>query len=179
MRSDPLFNKNAYDIFLKDIGLYCLSEIRDDILMWSHYANGHRGLCLEFDTSIKLKDIYSTGQAKNVIFGQAQKVNYSFEYPSVNIMNFGSEEYSKALLTKSNHWEYEKEWRIISPKDKGGPGLYYFQPELLTGVILGALISPEHKKLILDWTSNYPSKILVYEARISNTKYELEITSLS
>ena len=31
------------------LGILCLSEKRDDILMWSHYADGHTGFCLEFD----------------------------------------------------------------------------------------------------------------------------------
>jgi hypothetical protein len=30
------------------IGILSLSAKSDDLLMWSHYADGHRGLCLEF-----------------------------------------------------------------------------------------------------------------------------------
>ena len=29
-------------------GIYCLSAVPDDILMWAHYADGHRGFCLQF-----------------------------------------------------------------------------------------------------------------------------------
>lgn len=32
----------------EDIGIFSLSEKRDDLLMWSHYANGHQGICIEF-----------------------------------------------------------------------------------------------------------------------------------
>jgi Protein of unknown function (DUF2971) len=35
-------------------GVLSLSEIPDDILIWSHYADSHRGVCLKFDRS-KLK----------------------------------------------------------------------------------------------------------------------------
>lgn len=35
-----------------ELGVLCLSEIHDDILMWSHYADGHRGIVLQFDKSI-------------------------------------------------------------------------------------------------------------------------------
>lgn len=31
------------------MGVVCLSEHGDDILMWSHYSDGHQGFCLEFD----------------------------------------------------------------------------------------------------------------------------------
>ena len=32
-------------------GVCCLSEKHDDVLMWSHYSNGHKGFCLKFETS--------------------------------------------------------------------------------------------------------------------------------
>ena len=30
-------------------GVTCFSEERDNIIMWSHYANSHKGICLGFD----------------------------------------------------------------------------------------------------------------------------------
>lgn len=32
----------------KEIGVYCLTTVPDSILMWSHYANNHKGVCLEY-----------------------------------------------------------------------------------------------------------------------------------
>lgn len=32
-------------------GIACFSAKVDDLLMWSHYADGHRGFCLEFEGS--------------------------------------------------------------------------------------------------------------------------------
>ena len=31
------------------IGVSCLSELDDSLLMWAHYANNHRGMCVEYD----------------------------------------------------------------------------------------------------------------------------------
>lgn len=31
--------------------VFCLSEVRDDILMWSHYSRSHQGLVIGLDTS--------------------------------------------------------------------------------------------------------------------------------
>ena len=46
----------AYDEFLNGIkellqetGVLCLSEVPDNMLMWSHYADHHRGFCVEYD----------------------------------------------------------------------------------------------------------------------------------
>jgi len=108
------FIKDAYEDFLRNTGLYCLSEINDDLLMWSHYSNGHRGVILEFDTN-----------KENSLFWEALDVHYSKEYPVVNIMEIDEpEEYRKLLLRKFIQWEYEKEWRIIRNPAEGGPGKY-------------------------------------------------------
>ncbi|MEH6486835.1 MULTISPECIES: DUF2971 domain-containing protein [Pseudomonas] len=32
----------------RGIGVFCVTTIPDNILMWSHYANNHKGVCLEF-----------------------------------------------------------------------------------------------------------------------------------
>ena len=39
------------------LGMLCLSERPDDILMWSHYAGSHTGFCLEFD-KVGLKEFW-------------------------------------------------------------------------------------------------------------------------
>jgi len=31
------------------IGVSCFSQEEDNLLMWSHYADKHKGLCLKFD----------------------------------------------------------------------------------------------------------------------------------
>lgn len=160
--------ERAYEKFLRDTGVYCLSEKNNDILMWSHYSDGHKGLCIEFDAS-----------QEDTIFWEATKVVYQEEYPVVNIMDIGRpEEFRKALLTKSKHWEYEQEWRILRFKREGGLGSYSFPPNLLIGIILGALIEQQDKNKILHWISGYPKKINVYQARINRTKYQLDIEQM-
>ena len=37
------------EAFYHKRGVACLTTNHDDMLMWSHYADGHRGFCLEFD----------------------------------------------------------------------------------------------------------------------------------
>ena len=32
----------------RNMGVLCLSEVCDSILMWSHYAENHKGVCFEF-----------------------------------------------------------------------------------------------------------------------------------
>lgn len=158
--------RSTYDNFLNTVGIYCLSEKKDNLLMWSYYSDAHRGLCLEFDSA-----------HKNTLFWEAFKVEYQEDYPVVNIMDIGkSDMFQKALLTKSSHWKHEQEWRILKTHSAGGPGHYEFAPELLTGIIFGALMTAEHKKTISDWLSRFPKKVTIYQASLNSSRYSLDIT---
>jgi hypothetical protein len=167
--SDQSTLKNAYENFVKTVGIYCLSEINDNLIMWSLYSDSHRGFCLEFDSSIQ-----------GTLFWESFKVIYSEVYPAVNIMDIGkAEEFRKALLTKFVGWKNQIEWRIIKMEQEGGPGLYRFSPALLTGVIFGALMTEKHKATIRKWIEEFPAKINLYQARLNENKYQVDIVTYS
>lgn len=108
------------------VGLLCLTESPDDILMWSHYAASHRGVCLGF-------------RAESTSFNTALKVRYEPSRPVINpIFQNPDEMLERALLTKAKHWEYENEWRLI--RYKAGAGVYSFHTKALAEIILGSQI---------------------------------------
>lgn len=61
----------------QQIGILCLSEKPDDILMFSHYAKHHTGICLKFEATDDTE-----------FFGAAQQVNYRSEYPVVDFLYY-------------------------------------------------------------------------------------------
>jgi len=155
----------SYKNFISTVGVYCLSEKKDDLLMWSHYADSHRGLCIEFDA-----------ETEGTLFWEAFKVIYQEDYPAVNMMDMGNgEEFRKALLTKCTCWSHEEERRILKMEDEGGPGYYKFEPQSLTGIILGALMPEEAKGQISKWIGGYPTSITLYQAKLNGKSYKLDI----
>ena len=162
--------KTVYLTFISRNGVYSLSEKNDDLLMWSHYSDAHRGLCIEFDAS-----------KSGTLFWEALKVIYQDDYPAVNMMGLGEgepEEFRKALLTKSNHWKYEEERRVLKDERDGGSGAYFFPPELLTGVIFGALMSAKDKEILMNWIETYPTNIMKYQSVLNDKKYKLDIVPI-
>jgi hypothetical protein len=71
------------------------------ILMWSHYADCHSGVCLQFEVARDL-----------ATFAQALPVNYSKEYPVLNWVN-ERKSIVDMLLRKYVGWKYEQEHRIV------------------------------------------------------------------
>ncbi len=155
--------------FIKDFGIYCLTEIPDDILMWSHYSDSHRGICLQFDATKELS-----------IFWETYKIAYQEKYPIVNVMDMGTyDQFFDLFATKSTHWEYEQERRAIKGPSEGGSKIYTFDPELLTGVIIGAKISPEDEKIVLEWISQRETPTNIYRAIINNAFYRIDIKDIN
>ena len=152
------------EMVIRKIGVLCLSETCRDILMWSHYADSHRGICLKFC-------------AKGNIFATSQPVRYSKSRPLINPVSQTQDEMlDHAIFTKSEHWSYEQEWRLIQYEK--GAGIYKVPRNDLAGIVLGALITEPDKHDVLRWVKGTEQPLVVYQAKISSTNFELEIDEL-
>jgi len=123
------------------IGMLCLSERTDDILMWSHYAAGHQGICLGFQVD-----------ENDGFFCHGLPVDYpdSDERPKWDHRDTKLEHITKILLTKAKHWRYEREWRIVKPPPLGGAGPHKFPIANLTAVIFGCRLKMADRRQIAD-----------------------------
>lgn len=127
------------------VGVTCFSEQVNNILMWSHYGDKHKGFCLEFDT----KNIMEASQEKTY------EVNYpkTNKYHKLSILDLLNPELLERLLTtKSREWGYEKEWRIISRI--GGDKVFRFNPKALTGIYFGYDMPENYKDVIISVLSS-------------------------
>lgn len=140
--------------FTSDKGITCFSKTNDNILMWSHYSNKHKGICLGFDINEKNlnKFIDTDKNITNNIFNSNTvyklfTIKYSNNRPILNLFNTNPIELSmqieNMLISKSNIWEYEKEYRLIiyNKKNISFPTGIYYNREYLKEVILGANLS--------------------------------------
>lgn len=149
-------------------GVICFTGNKEDIRMWSLYADSHRGICLEFDRT-----------RSDTIFNQAERVKYSEEYPIITPLDVGSGYKiiaEKTFLTKAETWEYEGEWRIVGYRQ--GEKEYSFDRELLTGVFLGCDIAEDYEKMVKDWVSISGRNLDCYRARLKEAKYGLDFIKI-
>lgn len=130
---DPPIKKaddyNEFRELLGDIRIGCLSLNWDSILMWSHYADNHKGICIGYDMSNILSNkfnkentilkecIYIDNLYLNEFSAILDNVNYRDTEPFKNNI-FRELSFLDMYSIKHKNWEYEKEWRIISHNTK-------------------------------------------------------------
>jgi len=156
---------------IKEFKILCLSECYNDILMWSHYSDGHRGVVLQLNSEALEKDFRIP--VKKVIYP-----NDGY-YPSIK--DFNNNDHEEIFLrTKSCQWKYEKEWRILkhveSKKEIEMLGkVYTFGKNLITGIILGCNISEADKDRIYMWQEYCKPKPIVYKAIKDQNVYTINV----
>ena len=103
----------------------CFSESIDSILMWSHYADSHKGFVLEYDFRPTLEQpIKNVGLFPVVYSEERFDISDYIAWAFLRIIGFPAKMPDisasiKNALWKSGVWAYEKEWRMIdsTPRD--------------------------------------------------------------
>ena len=65
---------NTHDRLREKTWICCLSKIKDSLLMWSHYANNHKGVCVELNMAHVIK--YLDGRYGTVVNNVGIEVQY-------------------------------------------------------------------------------------------------------
>tara|TARA_B110000902_G_C14149750_1_gene529040 strand:+ start:63 stop:911 length:849 start_codon:yes stop_codon:yes gene_type:complete len=162
---DGVFEKNRE----KHLGVISFSKIWNNLLMWSHYSNSHKGFCVGFNTQ---KLINSRK------FENGCKVFYPQNYPLVKPFDNDVEKITSIFYNKSNDWSYEEEYRMIKSfgshrnndefkKQK----IFYFEDNFISEVILGWKISKEHREELLIECNK--KNIPVYQIEVVSNNFKL------
>jgi hypothetical protein len=147
----------------KKWGVFCMCESPKNILMWSHYADRHRGFCIQFARSPKNK----LGNIE-----MTRPVSYGCEYPSPDPYTENGMEriYDELFFTKAKGWEYEKEWRMLN--EKGDIELPI--PGDISSIIFGLNMPEPQRKTIKNILSDKQEINNLQAIKVKN-KFELEI----
>lgn len=163
---------------LRDVGVVSLSSNPTDILMWSHYADFHKGFVVGFRVGVD--GLVAEDLRKHGFHLLPYEVEYTFKRPMVNLgSDSKTDQMKKVLLTKSVHWKYEAERRVIDI-DRG-PGIHpYYRDRTLNCVIAGMRMSDDDfevlKQAVAD-LNEFPTlaHVKLYRAKPSQTNFEIEI----
>lgn len=138
---NPAFSHGTVDEFLgflvrdfnPKMGIICFSEEIADPVLWSHYADSHRGIALGFN-------VFRDDHLWPMI--------YPDERPTFDVKNFPTMTQTEAmemvrriLAAKAPSWRYEKEYRVFvdlaSSRTDETNYFHRIPPDCLVQVVLG------------------------------------------
>lgn len=157
---------------VSNAGIFCCSEINDSITMWSHYAEKHKGVCLEYDV---LED--------TSFFQFVKKVSYTENFPekatlSEILNNLDNSLLYISILTKSAYWEKEKEVRVIETNQKGKIEIKNL--DCLKSVIFGLNCEKKFKRKLIEIMreKGYNKNTEIKKAVKAENAYKLNIETV-
>jgi len=120
-----VFEKEYYEDVCNKNVFFCMTKGYDNKLMWSHYANGHKGYCVEFHKKVA-GTIYPVEYID-------KRMNYTKEYheflnirkkADYNIQLQETDELLSWALSgmkcmKESCWKYEEEYRMVESTEDG------------------------------------------------------------
>ncbi len=94
-----------------EAGFISFSKSWESPSLWGNYADNHRGACLEFEVPVEMNNPRGCDEA-------LIQVNYTEEMRAFNSEalrdpSIIAKELRHAVSTKSSHWAYEEEWRLL------------------------------------------------------------------
>lgn len=151
----------------ENVKIICFSEVYDSMLMWSHYANNHKGFLLMYDIEeLKHAKRFTIDEIEVDKHIRVEKVKYVTEQidlsedvedfvrcnmmPTMGDVDHGDGKIpqyklKEFVIQKAKDWEYEQEWRMI-PRiiDLENPSPLGYIECTPKAVILGADCSQEN-----------------------------------
>jgi hypothetical protein len=142
--SRALQERQDYDEVTQDVlgqklsvGIASLSESWNNELMWAHYADGFRGLCISYLFARLLATLPRTCALSRVAYGDRPYY--------LNLAAMKRQQRARAILsTKNLNWSYEREWRLF----RRGTGRARYGEDVVTCVYLGARMSDADQAVV-------------------------------
>ncbi len=150
------------------------SEINKLLLMWSHYADSHKGICMKFNSEMLLrfwiKNQPEIGIHKVGYVEEIPKIPTWFEQKSDKTMIY----FAPNIVKKSLDWEYEQEFRVLSFEH-----ILKINPLALEEIHFGCVSTTEDRQKIskLVRNSGY-EKVRFFLGKKSITEFALEFEEI-
>src|SRR5258708_7791396 len=157
----------------------CLSAVPNNILMWSHYADSHKGAVFAFDQGVGLRSELMA--AKAVSYSKDVNTAASLEdfvayLTSQRPKPNNEKAFEKSVFLKSSDWDYEQEWRILTKDTRPDAQLFTdrpFDPTELAAIYFGCRTPQESKKTITAAAKSLGTPISFFEMQDERIRFEL------
>jgi hypothetical protein len=163
--------KERWSAIVPNLRVICFSEANDVTPMWHHYADGYRGVVLQFEAVDELDSVWLL--ARPVVY-QAEPPAIADARTWARCMLRKDERtyqdlFTEYQYTKTPDWAYEREWRVATfalPEESGDFSSWPFNPRELAAVYLGPRSSEQDQADIVALLTSEFAHVRVFRARI-------------
>ncbi len=153
-------------------GILSLSETYSDPLMWAHYGGNHKGFVL----GLKTDHPFFNTTGKEFTTNNISKVIYSKLRPQFSARNITRE---GMFFTKSDHWAYEREWRLIKHMQdadsfENGIALFNLPTEVIESIYLGAACSLETEEKVIDSVNKHKLSLRIQKMVLNPESFGID-----
>jgi hypothetical protein len=179
MRDD--LEKRRQDIIaqFQDSAIFCATLSCNNLLMWAHYAQQHRGVVLGFkpdieqDSFLRLMKPVRYTDIRPAFYGHLED---TIRRGSTFTENDMTEFRDSFIYSKSTHWSYEEELRIDIPHGvpAGDSATFLnFYPSELCEMYLGVRADEAFKAEIITAARTLNPDIAIFDAHLEKGSYAL------
>lgn len=183
------------------------SEDPYDSLMWSHYADEHRGFCVEYNINLIEQDNFILNHLFPVVYSPKRRIKKNIAEVAQELkqlsrdrednnepdFNENLDDCMALFLSKGEMWAYEREWRIIFTQEQ----VYDIDDDELnrniisfdyaTGIYLGYRIERTIEENIFEIVQRINKKreeshlpyVKVYKMKMKPYSYELDFSDIT
>jgi len=147
---------------LNRMGVFALTPMYANLLLWSHYSHSHTGFALGFLTQDLRNLAFTCTIATNHIMS-VQQVRYNTRYPLLNAYRSTPQQrFDGQFHTKADDWRYEQEVRIFLNE---GPDQKVTIPyDLVRRAILGCQATEANRNHMITILRNRRDQPLLFQA---------------
>jgi len=171
--------------FLND-GVFCSTVDQNNLLMWAHYAEKHKGAVIELMPDLENDSVLLA--SKPVLYSNKRPLLYRNPEDMVlhGFTMTAQESIARVLdglvYTKSLEWAYEKEYRCYIPKlipENKDFHLINFYPWELVSVYMGCKMESDIKSKVINLVKEINSTAKIYQAETVNREYNLRFKEVA
>lgn len=144
-------------------GVFSLTKTNSNYLLWSYYANSHKGFCVGLDSkklAVQLECSFI-------------EVEYETSPPFIGLFDDAMTVFKKLLSTKANFWEHEEEIRLR--KGNSVKERFHVTNDCIREVIFGCKMPQETRFEIAKVISEKNKNIKLFEAKVNDEEFSLDI----
>jgi hypothetical protein len=168
-----LSGEGFLDDLIQQFRLCCFSTHRDSLLLWAHYADNHRGICLEYELP---EEVFRT-QFFPVKYSDVQPVlNNVNRDPAAGTLSIHIDREAAVFLTKSTDWAYEGEYRTLRLAEQpDSRGEKHALPGTLSAVYFG-LRAERAAMMLVEKILHSRPEVTLSQASLVTGRFQLHFT---